>query len=50
MTVKKDKNHPEVTQTYSLFAAQKKIRKNLNEPENNLLIKTNLPYENSIFL
>jgi hypothetical protein len=37
MTVKKDKNHPEVAQTYSLFVAQKKIEKNLNDQDCNLL-------------
>lgn len=40
MTVKKDKNHLEVVQTYSLFAAQKKIKKNLNDRDCKLLIKT----------
>ena len=39
MTVKKDKNHPEVVQTYSLFVAQKKNQKNLNGRDRKLLTK-----------
>jgi hypothetical protein len=38
MTVKKDRNHPEVVQTYGLFIAQKKIEINLNEQDYKLLI------------
>jgi hypothetical protein len=49
--MKKDRNHPEVVQTYILFAAQKKISKNLNDPDCQLLIKQTHYQENfSIFL
>ena len=43
LTVKKDKNHPEVVQTYILFFAQKKFKKNLNLTVIKLLINKSKP-------